>query len=219
MKNTPAKEFIKYMLGESNIDIELEDKDYEIIEQHTLDVLAPYYTGTKYIYGNGNIVDLSNYPEVTTIHQIFESEGNPDDFLKMSFFGAPGVYLWDSNTMNSYLNYVSLKTLYDNFRTMKSMTWKYVKPKVYLHGYDNRPIILECYVRPTSFADIDKASSFYPLAKQYALALAKEIVGRTRSKFTINGAPYNLDGTALLQEAQAEKQDVLARIIPPIRVY
>ena len=219
MKDSPTIEFIKHMLGESNIDIELEDDDYKVIEQHTIDSIAPYYTGTKYIYGTAPITDLSNYPEVTAIHQIFETDKSPNNFMKDIFLGAPGVYIWDSNTMDSYLQYISLQTLYENFRPMKSQTWKYIKPFVYTHGYGNKSIILECYVRPTHLCDIDKASSFYPIAKQLLLAHAKEIVGRTRSKFTINGAPYNLDGQALLQEAQTEKADAISKIIPPIRVF
>ena len=59
----------------------------------------------------------------------------------------------------------------------------------------------------------------YGLAKEYALALAKEIVGRTRSRFTVNGAPYQLDGAALISEAQAEKENILSRVVPPIRVF
>lgn len=218
MKDSEAKEFIKHMLGESNIDIELEDKDYEIIEKQTLDVLAPYYEGTKFIYGTAPNVDLSLYPEVVSVHQIFETQRGSDEFLQTLFFGQPGVYIWDSSTMDSYLQFLSLQTLYSNFKIMKSQTWRYIKPNVYINGYSGN-VILECFVRPTKFSDIDKDSQCYALAKEYALALAKEIVGRTRSKFTINGAPYALDGQALLNEAAQEKADVKARIIPPIRIY
>lgn len=219
MKDSEAKEFITHMLGESNIEIELDDKDYEIIEQQTMDVIAPYYTGIKYIYGTAPTIDLSNYPEVVSVHNVWETQDGADDFMQSLFFGQPGVYIWDSTTMDSYLQFVALQTLYSNFKPMRSQTWKYIKPVCYVHGFTNASVILECYVRPRHFSDIEQDSQFYPLAKEYALALAKEIVGRTRSKFTINGAPYNLDGTQLLQEAQQEKEDVKSRIIPPIRVY
>lgn len=219
MKDSEAKAFIKQMLGESNIEIELEDKDYEIIEKQTMDVIAPYYEGTKYIYGQSPVIDLSLYPEVVSVHNVYETQDGSDEFLQTLFFGQPGVYIWDSSTMDSYLQYVSLQALYSNFKPMRSQTWKYIKPKVYVHGYSNQSVILECYVRPSTFSDIAVDSQFYPLAKEYALALAKEIVGRTRSKFTINGAPYALDGQQLLQEAAQEKADVLSRIIPPIRIY
>lgn len=217
-KDSEAKRFIKTMLGESNMDIELQEEDYEIIELQTMNVIAPYYEGTKYIYGNAPTIDLTNYPEVTEIHKVYESQSESDEFLQTLFFGQPGVYIWNSDTMDSYLQYVSLQTLYSNFKPMKSMTWKFLPPKVYLHGFSGS-VILECFVRPTRFSDIDKASAMYPLAQEYALALAKEIVGRTRSRFTVAGSPYQLDGPALLQEAQAEKASVLERIIPPIRVY
>lgn len=217
-RDSEAKRFIKTMLGNSNMEIELQDADYEVIERQTMNVIAPYYEGTKYIYGSGDVIDLSNYPEVISVHQIFDTSKQDDEFIQALYFGQPGVYIWDSNTMNNYLQYVSLQYLFNNFTTMKSKTWKYIRPYVYIHGFTGN-VILECFVRPSKFSDIDPGSDKYALAQQYALALAKEIVGRTRSRFTIAGSPYQLDGQALIQEAQQEKADVIARIIPEIRVY
>ena len=217
-KDSEAKQFIKTMLGNSNMEIELQDADYEVIERQTMNVIAPYYEGTKYIYGSGDVIDLSNYPEVISVHQIFDTNKQDDEFIQALYFGQPGVYIWDSTTMNNYLQYVSLQYLFNNFRTMKSKNWKYIRPYVYIHGFTGN-VILECFVRPTKFSDIDPESDKYALAQQYALALAKEIVGRTRSRFTIAGSPYQLDGQALIQEAQQEKADVIARIIPEIRIY
>lgn len=217
-KDSEAKQFIKAMLGASNMDIELQESDYEVIERQTMNVLAPYYEGVKLIYGTAPTIDLSNYPEVIEVHKVYQTNLGSDQFMQTLFFGQPGVYIWDSTTMNNYLQYVSLQTLYSNFSSMKSQTWKFIKPKCYVHGYSGN-VILECFVRPTKFSDIEKDSAMYPLAQEYALALAKEIVGRTRSRFTIAGSPYQLDGAALIAEAQAEKESVLSRIIPPIRVY
>ena len=217
-RDSEAKQFIKTMLGNSNMEIELQDADYEVIERQTMNVIAPYYEGTKYIYGSGDVIDLSNYPEVISVHQIFDTNKQDDEFIQALYFGQPGVYIWDSTTMNNYLQYVSLQYLFNNFRTMKSKNWKYIRPYVYIHGFTGN-VILECFVRPTKFSDIDPESDKYALAQQYALALAKEIVGRTRSRFTIAGSPYQLDGQALIQEAQQEKADVIARIIPEIRIY
>lgn len=218
IKDSEAKQFIKAMLGESNMDIELQDHDYEVIERQTMNVIGPYYEGTKYIYGTAPTVNLSNYPEVVSVHRVFQTQKQSDEFMQTLFFGQPGVYIWNSDTMNSYLQYVSLQTLYNNFRVMKSETWRFIKPFCYLHGFTGN-VILECFVRPTKFSDIDPESAAYPLALEYALALAKEIVGRTRSRFTVAGSPYQLDGEQLIAEAQAEKASVLERIVPPIRVY
>ena len=216
--DSEATQFIKAMLGASNMDIELQESDYEVIERQTLNVIAPYYEGVKLIYGTAPIIDLSLYPEVIDIHNVYQTTSGSDQFMQTLFFGQPGVYIWNSNTMDSYLQYISLQTLYSNFTSMKSQTWKFIKPKCYVHGFTGA-VILECFVRPTKFSDIEKDSAMYPLAQEYALALAKEIVGRTRSRFTIAGSPYQLDGAALIAEAQAEKESVLNRIIPPIRVY
>ena len=146
--DSEAKRFVKAMLGNSNIEIELQDQDYDIIEKQAIDVFAPYYEGTKYIYGTAPTIDLSNYPEVISVHQVFHTHEVSDEFTQALFFGQPGVYIWDSSTMDSYLQYVSLQTLYANFKPMQSNTWKYIRPNVYLHGFEG-PVILECFVRPT----------------------------------------------------------------------
>lgn len=218
-KESEAKAFIKAMLGDNHMEIELDDKDYEVIERQTMNVLGPYYEGTRFIYGKAPTVDLSNHPEVISVYKVYETTTQSDEFIQTLFFGQPGVYIWDAGTMDSYLQYVSLQTLFSNFKPMRSQTWKFVKPFCYLHGYSGQNVMLECFVRPTKFSDIDKDSPMYGLAQEYALALAKEIVGRTRSRFTIAGSPYTLDGNALIQEAQQEKESVLERIIPPIRLY
>lgn len=217
-RDSEAKMFIKTMLGESNMDIELQEQDYDVIERQTMNVLAPYYEGVKYIYGTAPTIDLSNYPEVVDVHNVYHTQSGSDGFMQTLFFGQPGVYIWGSDTLDNYLQYVSLQNFYNNFSTMKSQSWKFIRPKVYVHGFTGN-VILECFVRPTKFSDIEKDSAMYPLAQEYALALAKEIVGRTRSRFTVAGSPYQLDGAALIAEAQAEKASVLERIIPPIRIY
>ena len=130
--DSEAKQFIKAMLGASNMDIELQESDYEVIERQTMNVLAPYYEGVKFIYGTAPTIDLSLYPEVIDIHKAYQTNSGSDQFMQTLFFGQPGVYIWNSNTMDSYLQYVSLQTLYSNFTSMKSQTWKFIKPKCYI---------------------------------------------------------------------------------------
>ena len=48
--------------------------------------------------------------------------------------------------------------------------------------------------------------------KDYTLALAKETVGRIRSKFQVDGSPYQLDGERLISEAQSAKQDLESKL-------
>ena len=52
----------------------------------------------------------------------------------------------------------------------------------------------------------------------YTLALTKELVGRVRSKFSVEGSPYTLDGNTLLQEAAAEKTNLENQLIGEIYI-
>ena len=78
--------------------------------------------------------------------------------------------------------------------------------------------MIEALVRPMALSDVEETSEYFAWVKDYALALAKEIVGRTRTKFAVDGSPYQLDGDRLLQEAQASKADLESKLIGSIFV-
>ena len=54
--------------------------------------------------------------------------------------------------------------------------------------------------------------------KEYVLALCKELLGRVRGKFNVEGSPYSLDSAQLLSEAQQEKADLEQQLIGDIFV-
>lgn len=72
-------------------------------------------------------------------------------------------------------------------------------------------VTLECLTEYNSVEDVDdeRAQSWI---RSYSLTLAKEVVGRIRSKFRSGSIPVELDGETLLSEAQAEKQDLEERL-------
>ena len=82
---------------------------------------------------------------------------------------------------------------------------------LYLDDYSNS-VVIEALVRPEDLSDIDPESEYYAWVKDYTLALAKETVGRIRSKFQVDGSPYQLDGERLISEAQSAKQDLESKL-------
>ena len=53
MSNDELKEYIRTMLGESYVDVELTDEDIHIIVKQALSKVAPYYDGRRFILGKG----------------------------------------------------------------------------------------------------------------------------------------------------------------------
>ena len=102
--------------------------------------------------------------------------------------------------------------MYNEFQNLKGINFKWMKPNLYLDGYEDE-VIIEALVRPLALSDIEESSEYYSWVKDYALALAKEVVGRTRTKFAVDGSPYQLDGDRLLQEAQSSKQELESRLV------
>ena len=107
--------------------------------------------------------------------------------------------------------YTCYKMLYNELNYTKDINFRYIKPKLYLDDYTNS-VVIEALVRPEDLSDIDPESEYYAWVKDYTLALAKETVGRIRSKFQVDGSPYQLDGERLISEAQSAKQDLESKL-------
>ena len=111
--------------------------------------------------------------------------------------------------------YNCYKMLYNELNNLKGIGFRYIKPMLYIDGYKD-DVLIEALVRPESLYDIDRASEYFAWVKDYCLALAKEVVGRTRSKFSVTGSPYQLDGDRLISEALQSKQELEAQLIGSI---
>ena len=73
-------------------------------------------------------------------------------------------------------------------------------------------------VRPYVVSDVDDNSMYCSWVKEYVLALTKELLGRIRGKFNVEGSPYTLDSAQLLSEAASEKSNLEAQLMGEIFV-
>ena len=128
-------------------------------------------------------------------------------------FGGNGIMIYSSNLIDKLETYVCYQMMYNEFNNLKGINFRYIKPNLYITGYESEQVLIEAIVRPEALSDIERTSEYFYWIKDYALALAKEIVGRTRTKFAVDGSPYQLDGNTLLQEAQSEKQALESKLI------
>lgn len=197
------KEYITKSMGGSFVDVELEDADINVIIKQTLDKIAPYYSGRRYVQASGSCIDLSEHNPIA-ITNVFECEAAALISVEDYAFGGQNLVIYSADFRDRYTSYTAYKMLYNQFRDLKGADYRYIKPNLYIDGY-NKEVLIEMIVRPSKLTDIENTSQWFVWVKEYALALAKEIVGRIRSKYTVEGSPYALDGQTLLSEAQAEK--------------
>lgn len=212
MTNDELKKYIKSMLGESYVDVELTDEDIQVIVKQTLDKVAPYYDGRRFILGQGEVIDLSDHIGIKEIVNVYDTKETNIFTLQDYVFGGSGIMIYSSNLIDKLQTYVCYQMMYNEFNNLKGVNYRYIKPNLYVTGY-NEQVLIEAVVRPMALSDIEENSEYYAWVKDYALALAKEVVGRTRTKFAVDGSPYQLDGDKLLSEAQASKADLESKLI------
>ena len=208
--------YVKSMLGESGVDVELKDEDYNIIIKQTLDKISPYYTGRRYIIGNGNVINLSDH-NITTIINVFDARQAQLYSMEDVVLGGENIIVFSNSVMNRIESYTAYKMLWNEIQNLKGVNFRYIEPNLYLDGFSGL-VLIEALVRPTSLADIEFNSEFYPWVKEYALAKAKEIIGRIRSKYTVDSSPYQLDGNTLLSEATAKMAELEQQLVGTIFV-
>lgn len=197
------KNYIEKSLGGSYVDIELTDEDIKVIIDQTLNKIAPYYSGRRYVQASGDCINLAEHNPIA-ITNVFECQAAALVSIEDYAFGGQNLVIYSADFRDRYTSYTAYKMLYNQFRDLKGADYRYIKPNLYIDGY-NKEVLIEMIVRPTKLTDIEDTTQWFSWVKEYALALAKEIVGRVRSKYTVEGSPYALDGQTLLQEAHAEK--------------
>ena len=109
------------------------------------------------------------------------------------------------------------KMLWNELQYQKGMNYKLINNVLYLDGYYDS-VLIDILVRPKVVSDVEETSMYCSWVKEYVLALTKEMLGRIRGKFVVDGSPYNLDSAQLLQEAAAEKANLESQLIGEIFV-
>lgn len=216
MTEADIKNYVKTQLGISWVDVEAEDKDIKTMIQMALDKLAPYYEGVRYVQASGKVIDLSLHDPVA-IRNVWNCKN--DDLISVQeyAFGGNGIYIYDATFLNRFIGFQSYKVLQNELNYQKSINYKYIKPYLYLDDYKDT-VLIEMTVRPKVVSDVENDSMYCSWVKEYTLALTKELVGRVRSKFSVEGSPYTLDGNTLLQEAAAEKANLENQLIGEIYI-
>lgn len=213
MTEKQVKDYITTMLGgtgEAKVNVELDDEDLQAVINKALATVAPFYSGKRFIYCQKDHIDLSLEDPVAIVDVYDTSDSvliSAEDFA----FGGQNIVIYNSDFVDRYATYATYKMLYNEYNHLKSQSWKYVNKILYVHGFKTS-VLIEMLVRPRVMSDIEDRAEVCPWILDYCLALAKELVGRKRSKYTIQGAPYQLDGERLISEGLQEQADLTSRL-------
>lgn len=216
MTKQDIKTYIKTQLGYSLVDVEVEDKDLETLIKMALDKLAPYYEGHRFVQASGNVIDLSEHKPIA-IEKVYNVKNDQIVSLQDYAFGGTGVIIYDTSFTNRIISYQAYKMFWDELQYQKGINFKFINNILYLDGYQDT-VLIDMLVRPKVISDIDDNSQYCPWIKEYVLALTKEMLGRIRGKFSVDGSPYTLDSAQLLSEAQSEKTNLESQLIGEIFV-
>lgn len=216
MVEQDIKTYIKTQLGDSLVDVEVEDKDLETLIKMALDKLAPYYEGHRFVQASGNVIDLSEHKPIA-IEKVYNVKNDQIVSLQDYAFGGTGVIIYDTSFTNRIISYQAYKMFWDELQYQKGINFKFINNILYLDGYQDT-VLIDMLVRPKVISDIDDNSQYCSWIKEYVLALTKEMLGRIRGKFSVDGSPYTLDSAQLLSEAQSEKTNLESQLIGEIFV-
>lgn len=216
MTESDVKKYVKSQLGISWVEVEAENKDLNQMITMALDKLAPYYEGHRFIQASGKIIDLSNHSPLA-IEKVYNTKDNQIMSMQEYAFGGTGVVLFDASFTQRFVSYQAYKMFWNELQYQKGMNYKLIGNTLYLDGYYDS-VLIDILVRPKVVSDVEETSMYCSWVKEYALALTKEMLGRIRGKFVVDGSPYNLDSAQLLQEAATEKANLEAQLIGEIFV-
>lgn len=210
MTKSELQDYVKTQLGVSWVDVEIENKDFDSLIKMALDKLTPYYEGHRFIQASGKVIDLSEHHPLT-IEKVYNTKDSFLPTLQEYAFGGAGVVLFDSSFMQRLISYDSYRVLWNEIKYQKGMNYKLIGETLYLDDYSDS-VLIDILVKPIVISDVEDGSMYHSWVKEYVLALSKELLGRVRGKFNVQGSPYELDSSQLLSEAQQEKANLEAQL-------
>lgn len=206
---------ISFSLGGSCLDIEIEkdldrcvNKAFREIKQYVTTpayMTIPFGARANAIGGTVNLKDKNVYSVVNVMR--------PDSYNSMSMntldvFGLNLTYSAVTN-MNAYANRMLRLQEINTISTDLDFVWDAHKKELSVTMNPPFSNMITIQYIP-DYKDVEEITEVFwqDLILKLSTAYAKQVLGRIRSKYTLNSAQYNLDGDTLLSEANQEIQEI-----------
>ena len=216
MDITAYRDEIKLRLTGGVLDTELSDDVLDRIINASLREIQRYICSTKLItIPFKRCIDLTEY-KVNSVSRVFRTQGYATDNAELSLTDPMYVSQWQlltgpgnlSNFQNYTYNYMTWNTMLQ-MRNTTSTDLAFIfdksENKLYINTASDMPSKITIMYVPRYDSVEDVNSDYWiDMICRLAVANAKVIVGRIRSKYTQTNALWTLDGEALLNEGNTE---------------
>lgn len=215
-KYTTMKMYVNYVmknLGNQVLKIELSEQQVEEVVEMALGELTHYMNDTKSItVPYASVIDTSKWPlKVSVVNYVMRGQSAinylPIDQMATSYiYGVTAGYSMSLDTFATTLmaqqNLNALSTDLD-FRFEKD------EQKLYVACNAVKPTTITVEYMP-EYSNVDDIKEPYwqNYLKRFSLAMTKVILGRIRSKYSLNSSQYTLDGDTILSEGNAELAEI-----------
>ena len=206
---------ILFTLGGSVLDIEIE-KDIPRCVNRAFREVKPYVTTPAYMTipfgaranGIGGTVDLKDKNVYSVVNVMRPDSYNSMSMNTLDVFGLNLTYSAITN-MDAYADRMLRLQQINTISTDLDFIWDAHTKQ--LSVTMNPPYTAQITVQYIpDYKSVEEITEVYwvDFILRLATAYAKQVLGRIRSKYTLNSSQYNLDGETLLAEAKEEITEI-----------
>lgn len=206
-------EEISFQLGGTVLDLEIA-KDLPRCVQRAFREVKRYVTTPAYITipwnsnNGGNTVSLKDKNIYSVINVMRPDSYNSLSVNSLDVFGLAQSYSAVTN-LDAYMNRMLRLQQMNTISTDLDFVWDAHRKELSIMmnpPYTNQVTIV--YI--PDYQSVEEITEVYwvDIILKLATAYAKQVLGRVRSKYTLNSAQYSLDGETLLNEAKEEIAEI-----------
>lgn len=193
------REWIKRKLGSPTVEVELDEDQIEDCIDDALDEVAPWVVQRQYItLPASECIDLSEY-KVAYVINVHKADGSTDAKSQVDVFN-PFSYAVVATRQGFLYSQVESMLYNKQMGDVKdNISFKFIANKLYLDvGYPTATMVtIEYSPQITDVGVLDKDDEdsrlYRKFVKRFALAYARATLVNIRGKYTISGAPAELD--------------------------
>lgn len=198
---TWAKE-LKNMMGSPPLKLSTPDETIDSLINRAIDMITPYMREPDYLEEQGPVVDMTEINPMVIL-KVYPTTG----MLPATAFGHVDTF--------SLINYAAFSGMRENLQQIATRNvyrselqalipedYKLIDGKLYLSGYVG-PVTI-AYIGPKTIEKMPQ--SYQNWLFNYSLALLRETEGEIRSKVKIEGSPVELNGEALKEKGERERE-------------
>lgn len=201
--------YIESQLGAQVLELELKPEDIKLIVEQAFEEIVHYMTDTYTVtVPYAQCIDLSEY-NIDNVESVLRGNdsilsGIPYMIPAMNYSNITGLF-----DISTYSNALQVKRNLNILATDMDFVWDKPNNKLYLTANPNVPSYVTINFKPEYYSVEDiREQHWETQLRKLALGMTKIVLGRIRSKYTSNSAKFQLDGTTLLTEGNAEVQAV-----------